>query len=105
MFRQVLVMTSRHHKEACRCAFDSLASPLFFEHSSVTHTFQAKFLEVEAGIFRIYFRGHKGNQGRIGQNLSGVFLSDTRLVVGRGVHEESAEVSLNHVNGTRPWQK
>ena len=32
MFRQVVVLTSRHHKEACRCPFDSLVSPLFFEH-------------------------------------------------------------------------
>ena len=37
--------------------------------------------KIESGVFKIYFRGHKEHQGHIGQNLSGVFFSDTRVVV------------------------
>ena len=88
MFRQVLVMTSRHHKKASRRPFNSLARPLFFEHSFESHTFQAKFLEAETGVFKISFREHREHQGNIGLNLSGVFLSDTLVVVGRWINEK-----------------
>ena len=36
MFKQLLVMTSRHHKEACLSPFDSLVSPCSFNIKTPT---------------------------------------------------------------------